>query len=73
MKDVMSSAYYAEKIPQYWKDIKTGKRILTSFWTVWKIFKEDAKEWNVKAFFAHNARFDVNALNNTVCYLSKSN
>lgn len=72
MKDVMSSAYYAEKIPQYWKDIKVGSRTLTSFWTVWKIFKEDAKEWNVKAFFAHNARFDVNALNNTIRYLSKS-
>ena len=26
MKDVMKSAYYAEKIPQYWEDIKCGKR-----------------------------------------------
>lgn len=72
MKDVMQSAYYAEKIPAYWEDIKSGKRVLTSFWTVWKIFKEDAKEWNVSQFFAHNARFDLNALNNTIRYISKS-
>ena len=72
MKDVMVSAYYAEKIPAYWKEIKNGSRILTSFWNVWKIFKEDAKEYNVNQFFAHNARFDVNALNNTIRYLSKS-
>lgn len=72
MKDVMASAYYAEKIPIYWEDIKSGKRVLASFWTVWKIFKEDAKEWNVNQFFAHNARFDLNALNNTIRYISKS-
>lgn len=72
MKDVMASAYYAEKIPTYWEDIKSGKRVLASFWTVWKIFKEDAKEWNVNQFFAHNASFDLNALNNTIRYISKS-
>lgn len=72
MSDVMTSAYYAEKIPNYWKEIKSGQRTLASFWTVWKTFKQDAKEYNVKNFFAHNARFDLNALNNTVRYLSKS-
>lgn len=72
MADVMTSAYYAEKIPNYWKEIKSGQRVLASFWTVWKTFKQDAKEYNVKNFFAHNARFDLNALNNTVRYLSKS-
>lgn len=72
MSDVMTSAYYAGKIPNYWKEIKSGQRVLASFWTVWKTFKEDAKEYNVKNFFAHNARFDLNALNNTVRYLSKS-
>ena len=72
MSDVMTSAYYAEKIPNYWKEIKSGQRVLASFWKVWATFKQDAKEYNVKNFFAHNARFDLNALNNTVRYLSKS-
>ena len=26
MQDVMASAYFAEKIPQYWEDVKNGKR-----------------------------------------------
>lgn len=72
MKDVMKSAYYAEKIPRYWDDIKNGKRILASFWTVRKVFLEDVKEYGVKNVFAHNAGFDVRALNNTIRYLTKS-
>lgn len=72
MKDVMSSAYYAEKIPKYWEEIKSGKRQLVSFWTMWKAFKEDLKEYGIKNVFAHNARFDLNGLNNTIRYISCS-
>lgn len=72
MKDVMASAYYADKIPNYEKDIKEGKRKLVSFWTMRKIFFDDVREFNVRKAFAHNAGFDVRALNNTIRYLSKS-
>lgn len=72
MKDVMKSAYYAEKIPQYWADIKAGKRTLAGFWTVRKAFFSDMREYNVKSVFAHNANFDVRALNNTIRYITKS-
>ena len=72
MKDVMKSAYYAEKIPNYWDDIKSGKRILASFWTVRRAFMDDVKEYGVKNVFAHNAGFDVRALNNTMRYITKS-
>lgn len=72
MKDVMKSAYYAEKIPKYWEDIKSGKRVLTSFWTVKKALIADIKEYGVKNIFAHNASFDVRALNNTIRYITKS-
>lgn len=72
MKDVMKSAYYAEKIPKYWKDIKSGKRVLTTFWKVRKTFLDDVKEYGVKNVFAHNASFDVRALNNTIRYITKS-
>jgi len=72
MKDVMKSAYYAEKIPKYWEDIKDGKRTLTTFWKIRETFLNDMKEYNVKNVFAHNAGFDVRALNNTIRYLSKS-
>lgn len=72
MKDVMKSAYYAEKIPKYWEDIKSGKRILAPFWKVKKALMEDIKEYSVKNIFAHNAGFDVRALNNTIRYITKS-
>ena len=31
MRDVMRSAYYAEKIPRYWEDIKSGPQTCKAF------------------------------------------
>lgn len=72
MKDVMRSAYYAEKIPMYWEQIKNGQRKLASFRTVLKTFRQDLKDFDCSVVFAHNARFDVNALNNTIRFLTGS-
>ena len=71
-KELMKGAYYAEKIPQYWEDIKSGKRILTSFRKIRWIFTCDRKEFNCQTVFAHNAYFDYNALNNTIRLLTGS-
>ena len=72
-KELMSSAYYAEKIPQYWEEIKSGKRQLVKFSTMRKIFLADCKKYNVSTVTAHNASFDVRALNNTIRLLTGSN
>lgn len=72
MKDVMKSAYYAEKIPKYWEDIKEGKRQLVTFNTARNAFLSDMKEYKVDTVFAHNAGFDLRALNNTYRYITKS-
>lgn len=72
MKDVMKSAYYAEKIPKYWEEIRSGSRVLANFQTIRREFLKDAEKYGVTQFFAHNARFDLNALNNTIRYLTKS-
>ena len=72
-KNLMSNAYYAEKIPQYWEEIKSGKRQLVKFSTMRKIFLADCKKYNVSTVTAHNASFDVRALNNTVRLLTGSN
>lgn len=69
---LMSSAYYKDKIPQYWKEIKSGKRILKTFKNIRLQFLADRKKYNCKVVFAHNAFFDYNALNNTLRYLTKS-
>lgn len=71
-KELMKSAYYAEKIPQYWEDIKSGKRILTTFYNVHKQLLEDIEMFDVSRVFAHNMRFDYGSLNNTERWLTKS-
>ena len=72
MRNVMKSAYYSDKIPKYWEDIKAGKRDLVSFMWARKIILDTMKEYNITTVSAHNARFDVNALNNTIRYITKS-
>ena len=71
-KELMKSAYYAKKIPMYWEQIKSGERILTSFYNIRKALLEDIKEFKVTEVFAHNMRFDYGTLNNTQRWLSKS-
>lgn len=72
MKDVMASAYYAEKIPRYKEDLKKGLRKLVTLATAKKTLAEDVKKYNVSAISAHNASFDYRALNNSERYLTKS-
>ena len=71
-KELMSSAYYAEKIPQYWQDIKEGKRVLKRYGNIKRILYFTCKKWNVRAIIAHNARFDYGSTNTTQRYLTCS-
>lgn len=70
--ELMESAYYKDKIPQYKKEIQEGKRIVAPFEKIRIIFLSDRKKWKCKAVFAHNAYFDYNALNVTARYLTSS-
>ena len=71
-KELMSYAYFADKIPQYWEDIKAGRRTLRRFKTIKMIFADVCKQYNVKKIFAHNARFDYRSLNLTQRFLTSS-
>ena len=71
-RDLMQPAYYADKIPQYWQDIKMGKRILTSMFVIRQQLQADCKLYNCVFICAHNARFDYKALNGTQRYITKS-
>ena len=71
-KELMSYAYFADKVPQYWKDIKNGKRKLRRFRTIRMIFKDVCAQYEIKKIFAHNARFDNRSLNLTQRYLTSS-
>jgi hypothetical protein len=72
MADVMASAYYAEKIPRYWEDLRNGKRIMKSLFNIRKQLLEDIKTYNVKTIGAYNMDFDKRALNCTTRFCSQS-
>lgn len=65
-KDLMETAYYADKLPTYRDEIWDGERevfdIMETRERVHKLFKDEG----ITVVCAHNARFDINALNNTV-------
>ena len=71
-KEMMDSAYYAEKIPHYWDGIKDGSRIMKSIFNIRKQIHEDMKKYSIKKVGAYNMGFDKRALNNTIRYCSKS-
>lgn len=71
-KEMMKSAYFAEKIPHYWEDIKNGTREIKSIFNIRKQIKEDMKKYRIKKVGAYNMAFDKKALNNVIRYCSKS-
>ena len=70
--ELMQTAYFAEKIPQYWEDVKSHKRELCSWYMIIKIIAQDCKEYGVEIACAHNAAFDNRALNTTQRYQTTS-
>ena len=71
-KELMKSAYYAEKLPQYWEDLKNGKREMKSIFNIRKQILEDMKKYSIRKVGAYNMAFDKRALNTTLRYCSKS-
>lgn len=72
MQDLMQSCYYKEKIKIYFQDIAAHKRKVCTIYSAKKLIKELCEKYNIKAICAYNARFDLNSLNNTIRYVSKS-
>lgn len=71
-EELMESAYFIDKIPQYWEDIKNGTRKLAKFNTIRKVLAETMKKYNTNIVIAHNARFDYRSTAKTQRYLTKS-
>ena len=64
-QDLMASAYFADKVPQYWDEIKSGKRTLRRFATIKSILRDVVAQYGITNVVAHNASFDNRALNTT--------
>ena len=71
-RELMNSAYYAWKIPNYEKQIANGERIVASFYEIRKALVEVMKEYDITEVYAHNMRFDLGTLNTTERWLTKS-
>ena len=71
-KELMDSAYFKDKIPQYWNEIKEGKRVLASWNTISYLFRATVKEYGIEKAYAHNMRFDYRSLTLTQRFITKS-
>lgn len=69
---LMDTAYYKNKLPQYKKEIAQGIRTVETFAYIRKQFIADCEHYNIKQVWAFNASFDRDALNATTNYLSNS-
>ena len=71
-KDMMKSAYYADKLPQYEIELKQKKRQLVKLYTARKIILEDMTKYKLNRVYAYNMGFDRRALNNDQRYTTKN-
>ena len=71
MPEAMQSAYYAEKIPQYRDGLRNGTFRMVKYWTAWRMVRALVERYNIRRVYAYNARFDRNALNNTMRVLTE--
>lgn len=72
MQDLMESAYYAEKIPNYREEIRKGERKVVPLVRAKITIRDLCEKYDVKAIIAHNMAFDYRALSKTQRYLTKS-
>lgn len=71
-RELMKSAYYAAKIPSYVEDLRAGRRKMADTYTIRQAMLHDMETFNICHVAAHNAHFDLTALNVTQRYITKS-
>ena len=71
-RNLMQSAYYADKMSMYDAQILEGKRTVASLYEIRKAIADVIAEYGITVVMAHNAKFDYDALNATQRYITKS-
>jgi hypothetical protein len=71
-RELMKQAYFAEKIPMYWEEIKQGKRQLKRLLNIRKEIWNCLKTYGIKQVCAYNMNFDKWASVNDVRYITAS-
>lgn len=70
--ELMSTAYYKEKLPIYYKRLEEQTTVKMSIWEIRKRIQKAMEIFDITEVYAYNANFDNTTLNNTVRYLSGS-
>ena len=65
----MRTAYYADKLPQYYVEMGTGVREIVSFEKAREMVNALMEKYNIKKVAAYNTKFDYYALKKTNSYL----
>lgn len=71
-RELMETAYYSDKIPEYVQDIRSGKRQTVDFMQAYNYIRRLMTRYDCHTVAAYNCNFDRNALNTTLRYLTKS-
>ena len=71
-KELMKSAYYAEKVPEYWRDLWAKNRKMVSFMDCYFFIRRLMREYGITTVCAYNAHFDRLALDTTIRWITKS-
>ena len=71
-ENLMENAYFIDKVPQYWEEIRAGKRTLRRWKTIRNIVKDVMRQHDIDTVVAHNARFDYRSTATTQRYLTAS-
>ena len=69
---LMSTAYYADKIPRYMEQVLTGKSVMIPWKSIKTVVKDSIIRNDCRIVCAHNARFDCKSLNLTQRYITTS-
>lgn len=69
---LMETAYYGWKRPRYEADLLAGTRIMADTYTIRQAMLADMLAFGITEVVAHNARFDLNALNTTLRWTTRS-
>lgn len=71
-RDIVKTAYYSDKIPEYVADLQAGKREMVNFMEARRRILNIMDDFGCHTVAAYNAHFDRNALNTTLRFLTKS-
>ena len=72
MPELMQTAYYASKIPEYEAQIAAGEVTVANWYEIRQAFRTMCQQYGVKAVIAHNMRFDYCSCNTTQRYETAS-